>query len=674
MRVSHIIQDNKTSRYPSDFIFFDTETTPKVNDRGDIEQPFKLGVALYWRHRADREADTKVYFNFTTIAEFWDFVVAHTLPKRPLILIAHNLQFDFMVLGGFSFLRLKGFNLTKLITSGTTNIFNYRRDKETIVCLDNMNYFPVSIKALGKECGIPKLIMPKLGGTLAEWFTYCQRDVDVMQIAWEYWLSFLRENDLGTFGKTITSQTFNAYRHRFMPAQICVKVNARATDLERRSYRGGRVECFRLGQLPRRDYYLLDINSMYPYVMKEFEYPVELRYCKTEPSIEFVTRALQTKAVIADVTVSVDQPIFGLRYDNRLIFPIGTYRVTLCSSELRRAIAQGAVVKIWAISVYSRAKIFGDFVDYFYQQRQAFKADGKPVYSYICKKMLNHLYGKFGQRNEDWEFVRTEPELVDYVEFEIDAQTGRRYLVRCIAGQVMETKGMHEGYNSFAAISAEVTANARMMLWDLMDKAGRENVYYTDTDCLLVNKTGRDRLAGELDQLELGKMKLERKTRYVTLRNVKDYKMGRVTKIKGISKTAKKIADGEFITYQQQGVRAAMRAGNVNTMTWKRVPKRLQRQYQKAVIKYGKHVYPLIMREYDGENTLDVDAMLDHYGADAMYRGQWLDDLTRMVTTTDGPKLNYDDDRPAADGYQKIIENLDARRRGEMLYQQGRER
>ncbi|GAI85339.1 unnamed protein product, partial [marine sediment metagenome] len=42
MRVSHYIQDNKTSRYPSDFIFFDTETTPKVLVNGDIDQPFKL--------------------------------------------------------------------------------------------------------------------------------------------------------------------------------------------------------------------------------------------------------------------------------------------------------------------------------------------------------------------------------------------------------------------------------------------------------------------------------------------------------------------------------------------------------------------------------------------------------------------------------------------------------
>ncbi|GAI35029.1 unnamed protein product [marine sediment metagenome] len=118
MRVSHYVKDNKTSSMPTDFIFFDTETTPKVSVNGDIEQPFKLGVALYWRRRSDQPSDTLEYLHFTNIATFWDFVVDHTQAKRKLILVAHNLQFDFMVLGGFGYLRLKGFELTNLILEG----------------------------------------------------------------------------------------------------------------------------------------------------------------------------------------------------------------------------------------------------------------------------------------------------------------------------------------------------------------------------------------------------------------------------------------------------------------------------------------------------------------------------------------------------------------------------
>lgn len=669
MRISHYIKDNKTSHYPEDFIFFDTETTPKVLVSGDIEQPFKLGVALYWRRRDDRANDTLEYLHFTNIANFWEFVVSHALVKRKLVVVAHNIQFDFMVLGGFSHLKLLGFELTKLITNNKTNIFTYRRNHQSILCLDNMNYFVTSIKALGDEVGLPKLPMPDDGASIEEWFIYCRRDVDVMHQAWRYWLSFLSEHDLGTFGKTITSQAFNAYRHQFMKHPILVSLNRKATEVERSSYRGGRVECFQLGQLPKEDYYLLDINSLYPYCMKTNSYPNRIRYIKEEPSIEFVKRLLGTKAVIADCLVTVDRPIFGVKHNSRLIFPVGTFRVTLTSQELARAITSGALIKIYRIVVYGKALLFSDYVDYFYNQRLAFKAEGKDVYAGLCKRLLNHLYGKFGQRNEEWVFVRTEPEPVDYVEVEIDAQTGRRYTVRCISGQVSETRGTVEGYNSFAAISSEVTANARLVLWDFIEKAGRENVFYTDTDSLLVNKAGFDRLHGDIDRLTIGKLKLVQRSSSVILHNVKDYRIGRRTKIKGISRTAKKVSADEFVTYQQQGIRAALHNKNVNTMTWRRVPKKLSRIYEKAIVLHDELVYPLIMCYEFDRNWLDYEAMLARYGDNACYRDRYLVDIMRqptqaMVFSESGPE-----DYTPAERRQVVIDDLKARRAGELIYQ-----
>ena len=621
MRISHYLKDNKTSHYPGEFIFFDTETTPKVLENGDIDQPFKLGVALYWRRRDDQNKDTLEYLRFTKIPDFWKWVATHALTKHQLILIAHNIQFDFMVLGGFSALRLHGFELTKIITNGKSNILSYRCDNRSILCLDNMNYFPVALKALGEDVGLPKLTMPEGPQPLKVWFTYCQRDVDIMYTAWREWLSFLSSQDLGTWGKTITSQAFNAYRHRFMSHPILVSVNNKATEIERASYRGGRTECFQLGTLPKEDYYLLDINSLYPYCMKVNQYSTRQLYIKYNPPLEFLERVLKNRCVIGDVLVTVDKPIFGVRYNGRLIFPVGTFRVTLTSSELTRAVTTGSIIKIYALSVYHREFIFTDFVDYFYNQRLAFKKAGKPVYAYLCKKLLNHLYGKFGQRNEDWVFIGKEPKPVDYVEVEIDAQTGKRYTVRCIAGQVCRTDKSVEGYNSFAAISAEVTANARMLLWEFIEKAGPENVFYTDTDSLLVNKTGRDNLAADISQTALGKLKLAQKATKAVLHNVKDYQLGRKVKIKGISKTAKKVSEGNYITYQQQGVRAALHNENINTMTWRRVPKMLHRIYEKGVVCENGRVAPLILFHQNGKNYPDYKAMFKCYGEAATYRG-----------------------------------------------------
>ena len=671
MRISHYLKDNKTSRYPADFIFVDTETTPRVLENGDIDQPFKLGVALYWRRREDQNKDTLEYLRFTNIARFWEFVVRHTLDKRKLVLVAHNLQFDFMVLGGFGQLRLLGFELTKLIVNGKTSIFTYRRGHQSILCLDDMNYFPVSIKSLGAEVGLPKLTMPDGAHSRKEWFTYCQRDVDIMYTAWREWLAFLREQDLGTFGKTITSQAFNAYRHRFMTHRILISVNKVATELERSSYRGGRTECFQLGVLPKEDYYLLDINSLYPYCMKVNQYPTRQLYLKYNPPLEFLERVLKNRCVIGDVLVRTDKPMFGVGYKGRLIFPVGTFRVTLTSSELARAVATGSIIKIYTLCVYHREFIFTDFVDYFYNQRLAFKKDGKPVYAYLCKKLLNHLYGKFGQRNEEWVFIRTEPEPVDYVEVEIDAQTGKRHTIRCISGQVCETRSSVEGYNSFAAISAEVTGNARMLLWDFIEKAGPENVFYTDTDSLLVNRTGYDNLAADRSQTVLGKIKLVQKTSKAVLHNVKDYQLGRKVKIKGISKLAEKVSEGKYITYQQQGVRTALHNKDVNAMTWRRVPKTLHRIYEKGVVDMYRRVYPLIMLHEFDRNWLDYEAMYTKYGESACYGDKYLGSIINQPSPFIDLGDHGDEDYSPAERRQMVLDDLDQRRAGESIYQRG---
>jgi len=457
-----------------------------------------------------------------------------------------------------------------------------------------------------------------------------------------------------------------------MSHNILVSVNNKATEIERASYRGGRTECFQLGQLPKEDYYLLDINSLYPYCMKVNQYPTRHLYMKYNPPLEFLHRVLKNRCVIGDVLVTIDKPTFGIKYNGRLVFPVGTFRVTLTSSELTRAVTTGAVVKIYALSVYHREFIFTDFVDYFYNQRLAFKKAGKPVYAYLCKKLLNHLYGKFGQRNEDWVFIGKEPKPVDYVEVEIDAQTGKRYTVRCIAGQVCRTDKAAEGYNSFAAISSEVTANARMLLWDFIEKAGPENVFYTDTDSLLVNKTGRDNLAADISQTALGKLKLVQRTSKAVLHNVKDYQLGRKVKIKGISRTAEKVSEGSYITYQQQGVRAALHNENVNTMTWRRVPKTLHRIYEKAVVGLDQHVHPLIMLYEFDRNWLDYEAMCERYGESARYREK---SLASIVWASE-PFIDLADhgleDYSPAERQQMILDDLEIRRAGEAIYQRGR--
>ena len=97
--------------------------------------------------------------------------------------------------------------------------------------------------------------------------------------------------------------------------------------MARDSYIGGRTECFRIGTFDGPLYYI-DVNSMYPSVMKTGDYPTKLQGVYKNIEDREVDIWLREKCFIAEVTLSTDIPIYPLVNNGRLIFPTGTFKAT----------------------------------------------------------------------------------------------------------------------------------------------------------------------------------------------------------------------------------------------------------------------------------------------------------------------------------------------------------
>jgi len=581
-RFAHIIKDNKTLQYPSHFMFFDTETKEHQISPDEYEHKLYLGVAAYWHWRRNRNKDDIDYKVFYKDNEFWDFVLSKLHKKSSLYLIAHNISFDFKVLKGFKALKDKGFKLKKLIINGLTNIWVWSKDDKTIVCLDNMNYFRASLKQLGNDLDMPKLDMPAQKDSAQVWIKYCKRDVDILLKAWQLWLKFLRDNDLGTFGKTLASQALNAYRHRFMDTPVYIHNDKKALNIEREAYHGGRTECFFIGKLTDDEYYNLDVNSMYPYVMLSNEYPYKLKTYISKPSVEHLKQLLKKYCVIAKVAIKTPAPVYSYKYNNRLIFPTGKFYTTLTTRELDYALIHNHIVKVLYAVVYHRANLFSEYVKFFYSKRLDYRLEGNKSFAYLCKLMLNSLYGKFGQKNEVYEMIDYNPEYEDGYETQIEAKTGKILKFRCIAGRVEEFKGFTESFNSFPAIPAHITADARMLLWSYIDKAGKKNCYYCDTDSLFVNRIGYQRLKYWINDTRLGDLSVVDTADSLEIRGLKDYTFNTYNKIKGIRKDAKKLSDNTYEQLQFEGIRSALRNKRLNKMVVKKISKTIKRDYLKG--------------------------------------------------------------------------------------------
>jgi len=599
-RRAHFLPGNKSSETPQHCIWVDTETLPtKVDD--DTEAHYlDFGMACY-RRRTDNGAwSAPDWFTFKTREEFWEWTISKTRNKTRLYIFAHNGAFDLPVLAAFTQLPERGYTISKAICDAPPIDITWRNDKRTIRFVDTLNIWRMSLAQIGESVGLRKLRMPEQHEHPARHLAYCRRDVKVIMQACIKWFAFLVDNDLGGFRSTLASQAFSSYRHRFMQHQIGIHNNAEALTLERMSYVGGRTECFRLGKY-EGEFYYIDVNSMYPSVMKGNLYPSKLVRWSSNVVVADLARWRDEFAVIGEVTLDTDQADYPIIHNGRLVFPVGRFRTALAGPELYQAYDAGHVVELHQAAIYRSEELFTDYVDYVYGQRVDARSRGDVVNAYNFKILANSLYGKFGQRGRRFEKVGDCDPNTIAIEESYDADSGEFSTVRYFGGIVQEWISEDEAFNSFPAIAAFVTSYARRVLSTAINLADRSNCYYCDTDSLVVNRQGWERICHLVDQDLLGAWSLDRILEAITLHGPKDYVFDGDMKVKGVRKDATWVDDSTVEQDLFVGFRGLVRRASLDAPLVTRIRKKQRRVYLKGSPSANGVVLPLEIGDRGGE-------------------------------------------------------------------------
>jgi hypothetical protein len=544
MRTPHMLKANKTLQRFRRVIYFDSESRLQEEPDRIIHLPYLI-CGTFCDYSQEREF-SKDYFGEGFNDLFWDDVI-RWCNKGKTYIIAHNANYDTLVTGGIPRIVKAGFRATSFYSAGTTFIleFTKKEQKKSICIISSTNIYATSLAKLAETFGMKKMEVDYNESTLEEVLPYCRNDVAIMKHAMESFFDFIEEEGLGTQARTIASQAFNAFRYRFMEHDIMIHSSENALTLERQAYSGGRVEVFQKGTIQEPVYYL-DVNSMYPYVMKTFRYPTCISTYKTRCSLPELERYLEQYLIVAKVKVRTEEPVYPKKIKGRLIFPVGEFITVLSTPEIQYALERNDIVDVYEVALYRQGNVFGKYVDYFYNRRKQAKEQGDKVRSDLYKLFLNSLYGKFGQRGDSWEPIgEEEPETI-YQEKTYNVETGEISFIKCFGGTVFKRVDETESYNSFPAIAAHVTAYARMTLWGYIQVAGIENVLYADTDSLFVTEKGYQNLGEYIDTYELGALKLEKQAGpgQVTINAPKDYIFGEEIKLKGIPRNATKTEQG----------------------------------------------------------------------------------------------------------------------------------
>jgi hypothetical protein len=594
----------------SNFLFFDTETT-STNEGNEQTLNLKLGWAYHW----NKEYNTLDKKYFENKKDFWDFVEWAYYPKnqdiselnesdnyKTLFVYAHNTEFDMKIVDGYNELIKRGWSIDNLYIKGCVYILSLRKETMMMHIWDTMNYYPASLEKIGESLKIPKMKIDFNTCTNEQLRVYCENDVRIIYEYIKALIEFLETNDLTMLKPTAGAISMNAFKHRFYDVDknpIYIHNESDIMKLERESYRGGITDCFYIGKT-KEHLHKLDVNSMYPWVMRNYEVPVKFFY--RGKSIKELINNNGKYHMIADIKYSLPDEYalilarFKLGDEIKNGFIRGVNRATLTTPEIEFIIKHGKILKHYSSAYYHKSNQFKDYIDFLYESRLKFKDEKNDIFGLFCKILMNSNYGKWGQKASSYNLIKDDAEnnmirklsKDELANYEIYDSNGSSSYMK-LGDKIFHIKESEENsYNSFVAISSIITAYARMYLVELMLKAGKQNLYYADTDSLIVNEIGFKNLSGYLDNKKLGMLKDEGTSDDSEFIRPKYYVFDDEFKCKGVRKDHKIISedDKQLVISQEQFMRfsSSMKHNQMNSQKITRITKTLNKTYDKAKV------------------------------------------------------------------------------------------
>lgn len=592
----HCLRDNAGGALPYRILFIDTETEAVKKTPEEELHRVKCGWSCYARRRNKDDKE------FIETWQYWEndyglleYINDLTRDKKTLYIIGSNVMFDLQALGFFDYFQKKEWQLTFVYSGGMSFILSIHKDKQRIKALSTQNFAPYSVKQIGEYIGKKKLDISFEEADADKLKTYCRRDTEIVRDFMYKYIDFLRENDCGNFRMTRASQALGFYRHQHLDHKIEIHDHEQASDLEQESYYGGMTECFRLGTYEQEEFIYADVNSMYPFVMREHEYPVKLINYVSSGSLEYIKKKIDRYCFTASVKIRSEEPRYPARFEQRTIFPVGEFPATLSTPELQEAIKRQEIEEVYEFAMYRKAPIFRSYIDEVYDLKKEYDRAGRKLWYNLTKVFMNSLYGKFGQNVpvciEDQEVQSDEVYRIDYFDYDLDEYVIKQQFFN----RLQIYRGREPGRDTFFAIPAHVTAHARLYLWNLIYRIGRDNVYYCDTDSIIFPARFRDRLKGFYDQYELGKLEVEKTASHLEIYGPKDYVFGRDIRRKGIRRDAIEISPLTFRQKVFPSLYTVMKEGNRVGFPIKIVEKTLKREYTKGEVLETGRVEPIRM-------------------------------------------------------------------------------
>jgi DNA polymerase family B len=594
------IRKIKRVNIPMRFIFVDTETNRAMAGGSIIKHTLKLGHAIYWQREKGRGAEIIEHYEFDNSFDFWEWATKKIHARETIYLFSHNVTFDFLVLDGFRLLPSLSFFLKSLYYKFTTAVLRFHDNNKRLVIADTMNYFPVSIDKLARSVGRKKLKVDFENVDPETLKKRCRIDTEIIYLAVRTLVLNMVEHELGSFKPTAAAMAASVYRKSFMRHEIVTNHTPQLVAFEKSAYFGGFIGVQKLTEPGAPNLYKLDVNSMYPSVMLNNNYPTRITEFAKDVPIKMLDSFMKDNLAIARVSLHAKEPFYPVRSAHGITYPIGSFEAVLTTPLLRRALATGAMEHIHQLAIYEKARIFDDYIKHMVAQRLDAISRNDLASELFYKTLSNGLYGKFAQSETTSKVIGDAPINVFEVYEAFDPVKEEHWKEIHAGGSIVFVYQQGEARYTSYAIAAHVTDYARMKLFKLAHKAGFDNVFYMDTDSIITNEEGRNNLAKEIDEQRLGCLKVEEEGKVYAGLSKKDYILGSTRKMKGFDKNGIKLEDNVFKTLNTVGFYGAARRRLYDGAFWYEVNKHYNPYVKNVHIEHDGRITPIRLPDEAG--------------------------------------------------------------------------
>lgn len=559
---AHYLHAQKSSRIPRRFIFFDTEAHRDPIPGGE-SQRWRLGCAAYvkWRE-VSRSWSPVEPVRYNTQDELIDGITEWSRKDARTVVVAHNLAYDLRISGLLPGLLVRGWKIEKPTFTSQHVSFEAVQQSRRLVFVDSLSVVPASLATVGGWLGMPKLPLPDEDDTAEAWFARCETDVGILARAYMAVINFLHEGDLGGWGRTGASIGWHTLLRKHLTTKVLVHGRSDVRAAEASAMYAGRAEVWRHGVQAPGPFYEWDYKMAYGAVCRDTALPSMLIDEVRGVSLSRVRAGGDSTRWLIECDADCPVPILPTSDDAGIFWPTGRLRGWWWETELLCAEQAGADITPRRAYRYRSAPWLASWAQWAWDVAEDDSTPEARVIGRVAKQWLRTIPGRTAMRYKSWEDrgAAWSPG-VSYMPL-LDLTTGDRGAALQLGDQRWEAWSSEWWGEALPQVLSYVMAETRVRLWQAMTVAGMENIVYVDTDCLIVTRTGHDRLSKSVPNGHLGSLRFKQQHRLLELVAPQLIEGSTYRRLSGVPRGARRTSQSAYDAEVWEGLTTSMAEGH----------------------------------------------------------------------------------------------------------------